>query len=179
MPALPTHAKSLIVTRLACFSTPSEIQRELKELHGIDASIQQISYYDPTQVDTDVAKKWRDLFTETRATFTKESASLAISHKNFRLRRLERMARALEKKADDQRSPVIQAQLYERAAALYEQAAKEQGEAYTNRRKLEHTGKDGAPLGLTVVIEGEPTPSATPEPDADGGGSETDAAPAP
>jgi hypothetical protein len=35
-------------------------------------------------------------------------------------------------------------------AQLMEQAAKEQGEAYTNRQKLEHSGKDGGPL--TVVV---------------------------
>ena len=32
------------------------------------------------------------------------------------------------------------------AAQLLEQAAKEVGEAYTNRQRLEHTGKDGGPI---------------------------------
>jgi hypothetical protein len=36
-------------------------------------------------------------------------------------------------------------------AQLLEQVAKETGDAYTNRHKLEHTGKDGGPIKTQPV----------------------------
>jgi hypothetical protein len=60
---------------------------------GVVVSLSQISYYDPETKTSDLAQKWRDLHRETRAAFVKETASIAVAHKSFRLRELGRMYR--------------------------------------------------------------------------------------
>lgn len=124
MAKLKKDAKVLIVQRLATFVTPTEIVAELKEL-GVVATIQQVVYYDPSTKGTDLAPEWRTLHADTRAKFTKESAGIAITHKSFRLQELLRLYR----KAVGATRPNIVL-----AKELLEQAAKEMGEAYTNRR---------------------------------------------
>lgn len=124
MAKLKKDAKVLIVQRLATFVTPTEIVAELKEM-GVEATIQQVVYYDPATKGTDLAPEWRTLHGHTRAAFTKESAGIAITHKSFRLQELLRLYR----KASSGARPNIVL-----AKELLEQAAKEMGEAYTNRR---------------------------------------------
>lgn len=41
------------------------------------------------------------------------------------------------------------------AAQLLEQAAKESGGAFTNKHRLEHTGKDGAPIEQRTAVVNE------------------------
>ena len=78
-------------------------------------------------------EKWKALFEETRKTFLEDTATIAISHRAVRLRALQRMS----EKAEMQGNMVL-------AASLLEQAAKEVGDSFTNRREL--TGKDGKDL---------------------------------
>ncbi len=75
-----------------------------------------------------LAKKWVELFTITRERFQTEIASIPIANKAYRLRALDRMAAATENKN------------FGMTAQLMEQAAKEVGDAYTNRQKVEHSG---------------------------------------
>lgn len=44
---------------------------------------------------------------------------------------------------------------YALAAQIVEQAAKECGDAYTNRQKVEHTGKDGGPIESATLTKEE------------------------
>ena len=37
-----------VVTLLATYHSPSEVQKRLKEEHGVEAALQQIQFYDPT-----------------------------------------------------------------------------------------------------------------------------------
>ncbi|PVF12383.1 hypothetical protein DBO95_16580, partial [Yersinia pestis] len=76
-----------------------------------------------------LAKKWVELFTITRERFQTEIASIPIANKAYRLRALDRMAAATEKQKN-----------FGMTAQLMEQAAKEVGDAYTNRQKVEHSG---------------------------------------
>jgi hypothetical protein len=134
MPALKNQHKIFIVERLARFDSPSEVQEAVKEEFGLDLSTSQLAFYDPTTASgAELAKKWKALFKETRERFIDDTSDIAVSHKSFRLRRLESMARAAEKRGN-----------VKLAAQLYEQIAKECGDAYTNRREI--TGKGGTPL---------------------------------
>ncbi len=125
MARLSTEHKVLIVSRLAAFVAPSEIVAELKEL-GVTASIEQVFHYDPTAKGSDVGQRWREMHTQLRAEFLRDTASIPIAHKSYRLRELNDMARQAKLRKN-----------FPLAAQLLEQAAKEMGESYTNRRVLE------------------------------------------
>lgn len=128
------HVKTAVVQRIACFDPPSVVVKAIKADLGIDISPQAVEAYDPNKkAGAKLAERWRLLFAETRKAFLENTAEIGISHRAVRLRALERMA----KMAEEQRNMVL-------AAQLLEQAAKEMGNAYTNRHEL--TGKDGKDL---------------------------------
>jgi len=123
---LADRHKRLIVQRLATFTSTTEILAELQE-HGVAATHAQIAFYNPDLASSvDVAAKWRTLHAETRAAFIRDTSAIPITHKAYRLRELNDMAKQARTKKN-----------YPLAAQLLEQAAKEMGESYTNRRVIE------------------------------------------
>lgn len=130
MPSLSEDQKRRIVQGLACFRTPSEVSEDVEEEFGVKIDRSHVRKYNPEQV-SDVAEKWRVLFAETRKRFVEEVAEIPITHQSFRLRELLDLYRKAK------RNPVL-------AASLLEQAAKEVGGAFTNRR--EHSGPGGGPI---------------------------------
>jgi hypothetical protein len=138
-PKLSDEVKTFIVQCLACFDGLAVVVASVKKEYGIEVSRQLVESHDPTKkAGTNLGAKWKALFKETRATFLKDTTDIAISHRAVRLRALQRMA----EKAETQGNMVL-------AASLMEQAAKEVGNAYTNRREL--TGKDGKDLPATTA----------------------------
>lgn len=137
--ALSNEAKTFIVQALACFDTPTVVAKAVKEELGIEVSRQNVETYDPTKrAGAALSKRWRELFEATRKTFLDDTSSIGISHRSVRIRSLQRYAQTAEKQGN-----------LRLAAELMEQAAKEMGDAYTNRRIL--TGKDGNPLVPTPI----------------------------
>ncbi len=133
---LPEGVKTYIVQALACFDTPSVVVEAVRKEFGETITRQSVEGYDPTKkAGAVLAPKWRALFDETRKAFLEDTAAIAISHRAVRLRALQRMA----EKAENIGNMVL-------AAQLHEQAAKECGDAYSNRHKHEHTGRDGKDL---------------------------------
>lgn len=131
---LTDEAKTFVVQALACFDTASEVAEAVRKEFGVEVAKQSVEAYDPTKVaGKQLAKRWKMLFETTREEFLNNTASIAISHRTVRLRALQRMAEKAERMKN-----------YQLAAQLLEQAAKECGDAYTNKRQL--TGKDGKPL---------------------------------
>jgi hypothetical protein len=103
----------------------------------------QVAQYDPTKAaGKTLAAKWIHLFNDTRQRFRQEVAEIPIADQAFRLR-------ALGKIYDRHisRGNVVG------AAAVLEQAAKEAGGAFTNRR--EHTGVGGGPIEQKTVVVDE------------------------
>lgn len=143
MAKLTEHHKRFIVQALACWDTPSEVVGALREEFGLDVHRTQVAQYDPTKAAGQrLAKKWRDLFEVTRERFRQEVAEIPIADQAFRLRALGKIyERHLS------RGNVVG------AAAVLEQAAKEAGGAYTNRR--EHTGVGGGPIEQKTVVVDE------------------------
>lgn len=128
MPALSNEVKTFIVQALACFDTPSQVAESVKQEFGIEVSRQQVETHNPTKVaGKTLAKKWIDIFHETRKRFREEITEIPIANRSFRLRALNRMA----EKAESMRNMPL-------AAQLHEQAAKEAGDMYTNKQKIEH-----------------------------------------
>lgn len=138
---LKTGHKRFIVQQLACFCTPNEIVAAVKARFEIVIARQLVERYDPTKTaGAQLRQPLRALFTQTRARYIAVEAAQAVAHRSYRLDRLNEMERVARKQGR-----------FSLAASLLEQAAKEMGGAYTNRRPL--IGKDGGPLRSTKVAE--------------------------
>lgn len=116
--------KRFIVQALACWDTPSQVSDAVREEFGLDVPRAQAAQYDPTKVaGKNLAKKWRELFISTRENLKKSAGEIPIAHRAYRLRTLQRIAT----KAEGMRNMAMVLQ-------VLEQAAKEVGDAYVNRR---------------------------------------------
>ncbi|WP_296267441.1 DUF2280 domain-containing protein [Pseudomonas sp. UBA6562] len=124
MAALSNEVKAFIVQALACFDTPSQVAEAVKNEFGIVVSRQSVESHDPTKRAAHrLAKRWVVMFEDARKRFREETAEIPIANRAFRLRGLGRMA----EKAENMRNLALTAQ-------LYEQAAKECGDMYVNRK---------------------------------------------
>ncbi|MFT4271205.1 MAG: DUF2280 domain-containing protein [Pantoea sp.] len=152
MATLKGEVKAFIVQSLACFDTPSAVVDSVKKEFGIAVSRQQVESHDPTKVNgRGLAQKWVDMFNATRERFQTELSDIPIANKAYRLRALDRMATRTEGMKN-----------FALTAQLIEQAAKECGDAFTNRQKVEHTGKDGGAI-QTITMSKEDYKSARQE----------------
>lgn len=130
MAALKPDVKAFIIQSLACYDTPSQVVEAVQKEFGINITRQQAESHDPTKASgKTLAKKWVDLFSATRDRFLNEISDIPIANKAYRLRALDRMMT----KAEGMKNMAL-------AASLMEQAAKECGDAYTNKQKVEHSG---------------------------------------
>lgn len=133
MAALKPDVKAFIVQALACFDTPSQVVESVQKEFTLKITRQQVESHDPTKVSgRTLGKKWVDLFNASRERFQTEISDIPIANRAYRLRALDRMA----VRAENIKNITL-------AASLMEQAAKEVGEAYTNKQKLEHSGPNG------------------------------------
>jgi hypothetical protein len=139
MAKLTEPQKLFIVRALACFDTPSEVAKAFRQEFGVDITRQQVAEYDPTKASgRDVSRRLRAEFEKTRAAFMAEVDEIPISHLAVRLRSLQRML----ERADSQGNIAL-------VCKLLEQAAKEVGGMFTNRREL--TGARGGPIVQTTA----------------------------
>lgn len=135
---LTDEVRTFIVQALACFDPPSVVVVAVKKEFGEVVSPQAVEAYDPTKrAGRILSKKWRELFAATRKAFLEDTSKIGIAHKAVRLHRLQRMA----DKAESMSNMAL-------AAQFLEQAAKECGDAYTNRRQI--SGPNGGPLELVA-----------------------------
>ncbi len=127
MSSLPDEVKTYIVQQLAMFETPSAVVKLVKERFELEVTPQRVEAYDPgKRAGSELSEEYRALFETTRATFLTDTASVAVSHKVVRLRTLERLIGKAEKSGN----AVL-------VANLLVQAAKEMGDAYTNRQRID------------------------------------------
>ncbi|WP_313237873.1 DUF2280 domain-containing protein [Delftia acidovorans] len=141
MAKLSEAEKRFIVQALACYDTPTQVVEAVKEEFGTVMDRGHVGCYDPTKVaGKQLAKKWRDLFEETRKRFRKEVSEIPIADQAYRMRQLQRMLQD----AMSRKNVVL-------ASQLLEQAAKEAGGQFTNRRLNEHTGKGGGPVEVATL----------------------------
>ncbi|QTI08907.1 MULTISPECIES: DUF2280 domain-containing protein [Klebsiella] len=150
MAALKPEVRAFIVQELACFDTPSQIVESVQKEFKVQVTRQQVASHDPTKAaGKGLAQKWVELFNLTRDRFLNEISDIPIANKAYRLRVLQRMSMT----AENMKNIGMTAQ-------LLEQAAKEVGEAYSNKQKVEHTSPDGSmsPRPTTIRLVGvEPT----------------------
>ncbi|MDC7868810.1 hypothetical protein TH60_05710 [Pantoea ananatis] len=141
MAALKPEIKAFIVQSVACFDTPSQVAESVLKEFGVKINRQQVEQHDPTKASgKKLAKKWVDMFNDTRSRFQTQIADIPIANKAYRLRTLDRMATRTETMKN-----------FALTAQLIEQAAKEVGDAYTNKLKVESTGANGGPIKTESV----------------------------
>ncbi|MDX0499086.1 DUF2280 domain-containing protein [Sinorhizobium medicae] len=140
-PKYSDEVKTYVVQAIACFDSPAVVAKAVKAEFDVVISPQAVEAYDPTKrAGRKLSQRFRLLFEETRKTFLEDTANIAISHRAVRLRALQRMA----EKAETQGNMVL-------AANLLEQAAKEVGDSYTNRRQI--SGPDGGPVEVRTLAD--------------------------
>jgi hypothetical protein len=150
---LPGQIQAFIVRALACYDSPTEVARAVKEEFDVDVTRFHVQTYNPERGGNKPAKRWCALFEQTRAAFEKNVSDIPIAKKATRLRALHRMAQRAEVMGN-----------YALAKELHEQAAKEMGDVYTNRRLF-----DIDPEGTLADVLGI-DPSKLPTPDGGDGG---------
>ena len=124
---LTDEAKTFVVQQLAMFETPSDVAKAVKEEFGIEITRQSVEAYDPgKRAGSALSQHYRELFEATRTTFLTDTAAIGVSHKVVRLRTLSRMIETAEKRGN----AVL-------VANLLVQVAKEMGDAYTNRQRID------------------------------------------
>ncbi|MDN5503232.1 MAG: DUF2280 domain-containing protein [Comamonas sp.] len=148
MAVLKDPVKISIVQALACFDTPTQVADHVKQEFGLVITRQQVAMYDPTKASGhNLSKKLREIFEATRAKFLDDISTIPIAQQAYRLRVLQRNL----ERADSRGNSAM-------VSTLLEQAAKELGGAFTNRKEL--TGKDGQPLAVNST---NVTSTVTPE----------------
>ncbi|WP_315136766.1 DUF2280 domain-containing protein [Achromobacter marplatensis] len=143
MAKLPEAQKRFIAQSLACWDTPSQVADAVKEEFSLDVHRSQVAQYDPTKAaGQGLAKKWVELYWSTREGLKNGLVDTAVAQRNYRLRQLGKIY-----ERHMQRGNLMG------AAVVLEQAAKESGGAFTNRR--EHTGAGGGPIEQKTVVVDE------------------------
>lgn len=144
MAKLSEAEKRFIVQALACYDTPTQVVEAVKEEFGTVLDRGHVGCYDPTKAaGKDLAKKWRDLFDATREGFKREIVEIPIAQRSYRLKVLQRIAN----KAETMKNMPL-------ALQVLEQAAKECGDMYVNRKPSDGDGKGGdAPQPVRVVVQ--------------------------
>ncbi|WP_417932840.1 DUF2280 domain-containing protein [Enterobacter hormaechei] len=152
MATLKGEVKAFIVQSLACFDTPSQVVELVKKEFGLSITRQQVESHDPTKANgRGLAQKWVDMFNATRERFQNEISDIPIANKAYRLRVLDRMAT----RAEGMKNLAL-------TAEIIEHAAKECGDAYTNKHKFEHSGPNGGAI-QTITMSKEEYKSARQE----------------
>lgn len=144
MATLNGAQKKFILERLACYDTSKEVIEAVRETFGVEVTSDQVAYYDPSNVKgRGLGKKWREYFEEVRNRFLKQVEDIPIANRSYRLRQLQKMAQD----AFDRKN-------YGLAKDLYEQAAKEVGEAYTNTKHVDVTSGGETITGVVFTQPG-------------------------
>lgn len=129
MATLKSEVKAYIVQAIACFDSPSQVVEAVQVEFRVKITRQQVEAYDPTKASGKaLGQKWVEMFNSTRARFQNEISDIPIANKAYRLRVLQRMATT----AENMKNMGMTAQ-------LLEQAAKEVGDVYTNKQKVEQS----------------------------------------
>ncbi|MGP4771884.1 DUF2280 domain-containing protein [Acinetobacter sp. PFS20] len=134
MARLNKRVKLYIVRSLATYETPTETAKGVQEEFGIEVTKQQCEAYDPTKkTGQDLSEEFKTEFYRIRREMNQNLESIPIANIAYRLRRLQRFIDLEQFKEN----PVI-------VPSLLEQAAKEVGGLYTNRKEI--TGAGGGPV---------------------------------
>ena len=125
---LESQAKIFITQQLAMYERPQVIRDAVKEIYSVEISLPSILHYDIS--NPTLPPKWREIFEQTREKFLSDVSIIPIANKSYRLKELNRIYTNQAKQAEKLQNPV-------EMRATLEQAAKESGDAFTNKRIID------------------------------------------
>src|SRR5204863_325424 len=119
------------------------IHKWLREECDVNITCRALEYYNPTwHAGRHLLERWKRLFFATRKAILENMAEVGAANKMVRVHWLDGLVHDAMNKGD--------ARL---AADLLAQVAREMGGSYTNRQRLEHTGKGGGPVEVKEVTD--------------------------
>lgn len=127
MAKLTHEVQVFIVSKLACFLTPTEVAEAVKEEFDVTVSRQHVRSYNPEQGNN--AKRWRKIFDETRKKYLSDVSDVGIAHQAHRVREYQQTLRLARK------NPAMR-------LAVLKGVAEELGGAYTNKKTVQLEGLD-------------------------------------
>jgi hypothetical protein len=130
MATLKRDHKVFIVQMLACFRSPSDVVEAVKAEFKIEITRQQVIFYDPTKgaPDKRLPDEWKQLFELTRQKYLENLSLIGVSNQAYRLDQIQGAVDRAARRGND----VLMLQ-------ALEQAAKETGGMFTNRRQVTGT----------------------------------------
>lgn len=124
---LPDDVRAFIVMSYARFALTRDIHKAVMDEFGLDVDSKTLCNHmlDRPSRAAEMGARWVALFNETRAAFREQVEAIPITNPAYRLSKMQRYFDILDSK--DAIGP---------AMSVLEQAAKEAGGAFTNRREL-------------------------------------------
>lgn len=125
---IPDDVRAFIIMGFARYSRTSDIQKAVLEEFGLELDSRTLSNHmlDRPSRASAMGLRWVKLFDDTRKAFIEQIDAIPITHPAYRLSKLQRYFDILD--AKDAIGP---------ATAVLEQAAKESGGAFTNKRTID------------------------------------------
>ena len=122
---LTEEQKAFIVKAYARFEGTGEVCQSFREKYDVELPTTRALQYNPISVSFMGSKKWRELFDRAREHFINNVQDIGITNKTVRLQRLEKLCVS-----------AISRKNTKLACEILEQAAKEMGEVFTNKREI-------------------------------------------
>lgn len=140
---LSEKQKQFLVVQHAIFHPLREIRAAFKEEFDIEITASQAAHYDPFRTWAGKSKlsgELLDLFDETRACFLEKISNIAVANQAYRLTVLQDLLEKQLQSSKPNNAFIL---------SILEQAAKESGGHFTNRREL--SGPGGKPIETVSV----------------------------
>lgn len=125
MATIKKEIKLFIVQQFALFASSGEIIDLVKDEFDVVVTKQQIHFYNGDRNEK-LPEEWRKIFNKTRTEFEEGKLKIPIAEKHYRLNELNKIYQK-QKSAKSQNTKAMKDTL--------EQAAKESGDAFSNRIK--------------------------------------------
>ena len=141
MATLSNEVKAFIVRGLANFDEPSKVIKDVELNFGVKVTPSQVSFYNPKNSNSKqrLGQEWVDLFNKCREKAITDISEFWIAHKPQRLKELQ-------SEYVKTKNPMLKLD-------ILEQAAKEVGEVFTNKSKVDNTSSDGSMATKPTIIE--------------------------
>jgi len=135
------EVKRFAIELLACFRTPTETVRAIKEQFDLDVTRQEVHAYDASKASRGrLSEPLRELYWQCRNEYLSQVQGVGIGNQKHRLALLERLLdMAMERGA------------LALAADIIKQCAQEVGGVFTNARVI--TGREGGPIEVDLSTE--------------------------
>lgn len=122
MRRLPDAIKRRIVEHLACYQSYAEVVDLVSGEFDVTLTSRHVRAYDPMSFQFAGSYRWMEYYRIVRERCDKELGEVAIAHRAYRMRQLQRILGAAMERGD-----------YRLALKALEQAAKEMGNWYVKR----------------------------------------------